>query len=240
MSARGVLVLIVLLLVLGGGALLYQRQQASERPQNAALLGQPIFKHLRAADIAVVRIAEPKSTLTVQRKDDGWAIRERQDFPADVGKVRDFVVQMIELKVGQSTPIDDKDRARLNLDSSGTQVEFDALDGKPLGKLVVGKKYFKREVENPDKAPADGRFVGLPEAAGTAYIVSAPLAQASTRSADWIDHTSFQVEKVKTLQVRFADGSGWKIERSGDNADWKLDGAKPGDTVDTEIGRAHV
>ena len=240
MSARGLLVLVLLLLVLGGGALLYQRQQAAERPQNAALLGKPVLKDLRAADIAVIKISEPKSTLTVQHKDDGWAIRERQDFPADVAKVREFVVKMIELKVGQSTPVDEKDRARLNLDDpgkktegAGTQVEFDARDGKPLGRLIVGRKYFKRDVENPDKAPADGRFVALPEAPGTALIVSDPLVQASAKSAGWIDHSSFQVEKVKSLEVRFADGSGWKIERSGDNADWKLDGAKPGEKVDT-------
>lgn len=237
MSARAVLVLIVLLAVLGGGALLYQRQQASERPQNMAVLGKPLFKDLRAADIAVIKIAEPKSTLTLQRKEEGWVVRERQDFPADVAKVREFVLNVLELKVGQSTPIGDKDRARLNLDDSGTRVEFDAQDGKPLGKLIVGKKYFRREVDNPDKAPADGRFVALPDESGNALIVSDPLGQASTKSAEWIDHTSFQVEKVKTLEVRMPDGSGWKIEREADNADWKLAGAKAGEKLD--VGKAN-
>jgi hypothetical protein len=165
-------------------------------------------------------------------------IREREDFPADLAKVREFVVKMLELKVGQSAPIGDKDRARLNVDDSGTKVEFDALDGKPLGQLTVGRKYFKREVENPEKAPADGRFVMLPGDPGTVLIVSDPLTQASTRSADWIDRTSFQVEKVKTLEVRVPDGSGWKIERSADNADWRLDGAKAGEKLDT--GRANA
>jgi hypothetical protein len=237
MSGRALLVLSVLLLVLGGGALLYQRQQAAERPRNAAVLGKPVLKDLRAADIAAIQIAEPKSTLTIERKDDGWVLRERDGFPADVAKVREFVIKMIELKIGQSAPLGEKDRARLNLDGSGTQVTFAAQDGQPLAKLVVGKKYFKREVENPDKSPADGRFVALPGEPDTAYIVSEPLAQASARSADWIDRSSFQVEKVKTLEVRMADGSGWKIERGGDNADWKLAGAKPGEKLD--IGRAN-
>lgn len=238
MSARALAVLIILLVIIGGAALLYQRQQANERPQNAALLGKPLLKDLRAADVASIKIAEPKSTLTLQRKDGGWAIRERADFPADIAKVRDFVVKAIELKIGQSMPIGEPDRARLNLDASGTQVEFDAADGKPLGKLLVGRKYFKREVDNPDKAPADGRFVALPGDPGTAYVVSDPLLQASTKSADWIDRTSFQVEKVKTLEVRYPDGGGWTLERSGDNADWKLAGAKPGEKVDT--GRANA
>jgi hypothetical protein len=201
------------------------------------VLGKPVLKDLRAADIAAIQIAEPKSTLTIERKDDGWVLRERDGFPADVAKVREFVIKMIELKIGQSAPLGEKDRARLNLDGSGTQVTFAAQDGQPLAKLVVGKKYFKREVENPDKSPADGRFVALPGEPGTAYIVSEPLAQASARSADWIDRSSFQVEKVKTLEVRMADGSGWKIERGGDNADWKLAGAKPGEKLD--IGRAN-
>ena len=243
MSARALVVLLVLLLILGGGALLYQRQQAAERPQNAALLGRPIFKDLRAADVATIRIVEPKATLTVQRKDDGWVIAERANFPADVAKVRDFVLKMIELKVGQSTPVGDEERARLALDDPGkktenaaTRVELAAQDGKPLATLLVGKKYFKRDVDDPAKTPADGRFVAVAEGgkapAGTAYIVSDPLTQASAKSADWIDRTAFQVEKVKTLEVRFPDGGGWKIERGGDNADWKLDGAKPGEKLD--------
>jgi hypothetical protein len=237
MSAKALGILVVLLAILGGAALLYQRQQATERPQNAAALGKPLLKDLRAADIAVIKIAEPKSTLTVQKKADGWVIRERADFPADLAKVRDFVVKLLELKVGQTSPIGEPERARLNLDNSGTQVEFDAQDGKPLAKLIVGKKYFKREVDNPEKAPADGRFVALPGEANTAIIVSDPLVQASTKTADWIDRTSFQVEKVKTLEVRYPDGGGWKIERDADNADWKLAGARPGEKLDT--GRAN-
>jgi hypothetical protein len=238
MSARALVVLIVLLVILGGGALLYQRQQANQRPQNAAALGKPLLKDLRAAEVAAIKISEPKRVLTVQRRDDGWVIAERDGFPADVAKVRDFVIKMLELKVGQSAPLGDKDRARLNLDDSGTRVEFDAMDGKPLATLVVGKKYFRHEVDNPDKAPADGRFVALPGDPATALIVADPLAQASARSADWIDRTSFQVEKVKTLEVRYPDGGGWKIERAADNADWKLAGAKPGEKLD--VGKANA
>jgi hypothetical protein len=237
LSARVAAILVVLLVVLGGAALVFQRQESGSRPEATAALGKRVLPDLKAADIAAVRIVEPKSTLTLQRTDDGWAIAEREGFPADLGKVRDFVLKMIELKIGQAEPIGDKDRARLNLDASGTQLEFLAADGKPLARLTVGKKYFKGEVENADRTPADGRFVQRPDAAGTVYIVSDPLTQAAARSADWIDRTSFKVEKVKRLEVRMPDG-GWRIERSGDNADWKLAGAKPGEKLD--IGRANA
>ena len=232
MNARIALILVVLLAVLGGAALVYHQQEKSRRPENIGTLGQNLFKELKAAEIASIRIVEPKSTLTVRRKDERWVIAERADFPADLNKVREFVLQALSLKVGQSEPIGDKDRARLNLDESATQVEFGAADGKPLAKLLVGKKYFKREVENPEKARADGRFVALPGDPKTVYVVSDPLAQATTKSAEWIDKSSFQVEKVKTLEVRYPAGEGWRIERDGDNADWRLVGAKPGEKLE--------
>ena len=252
MNARVAAVLVVLLVVLGGAALLFRQQEADRRPDNTATLGKPLLKDLKAADVAAIRIVEPKAsqpdakasqtdakvTLTLQRKDDGWVIAERDGFPADIAKVRDFVVKAIGLKIGQSEPIGDKDRARLDLDASATQVELDGTGGKPLARLMVGKKYFKSEPENRDKAPADGRFVMLPGDTKTVYIVSDPLAQAAARSAAWIDRTSFKVEKVASLEVRYPDGSGYRIERSGDNADWKLGGAKPGEKLDVPKANA--
>ena len=238
MNARVAAILVLLLAVLGGGALLYQHQERARRPENVGTLGRTLFKDLKAADIAAIRIVEPKATLTVQRKDERWVIAERADFPADLSKVREFVLKAIGLKVGQSEPLGEKDRARLNLDPSGTRVEFKDAEGKDLGVLIVGRKYFKREVENPEKAIPDGRFVTLPGEAGTAYLVGDPLTQATVRTAEWIDRSSFQVEKVKALQVRFPGGEGWRIERPADNAEWKLAGPKPGEKLD--VSRANA
>jgi hypothetical protein len=238
MSARIALILVVLLVALGGGALLYQHQEKSRRPENVGTLGQTLLKELKASEVKSIRVVEPKSTLTLNSKDEQWLIAERADFPADFAKVRDFVVKALSLKVGQSDPIGEKDRARLNLDESGTQVEFLGGEGKPLGKLIVGRKYFKREVDNPEKANADGRFVALPAEPKMAYLVSDPLAQATTRTAEWIDRQSFQIEKVKTLEVRFPDGSGWRIERDGDNAEWRLGSQRPGEKLETARANA--
>jgi len=190
-------------------------------------------------------VIEPEAILTFERKEAGWVIAEREGFPADVAKVRAFVLKTLGLKIGQDEPIGEKDRARLGLDDPGkkdataaTQVEFSAADGKPLARLLLGRKYFKQEPENPQKAPGDGRFVMLPADPAHVLIVSDPLSQASARSADWIDRSSFQVERIKSLELRYADGSGWRIERSGDNADWKLAGAKPDEKL--EVSRANA
>jgi len=229
---------VVLLVVLGGAALLAQREDSTRRPQNAAALGQPLLKDLKAADIAKIRIVEPKSALTLERKDDGWTIVEREGFPADLAKVREFVVKVISLKVTQAEPIGEKDRARLNLDASATQIEFAGADGKPLASLLVGKKLFRTEPENPERALGDGRFVMLPGDDKSVVMISDPLLLATTKTAEWIDRRSFQIEKVKTLEVRYPAGEGWRLERTSENAPWKLDGLKPGEKVDTSKANA--
>ena len=244
MNARLLGVLLILLLALGGGALLVRQQANSQKPANAAL-GQPLLKGLQASQIASIVIRQPKDAITIAKKDERWTIAERGGFPADLDKVRDFVVKAIALKIGQSEPIGEKDRARLLLDAGGTAVEFLGADGKPLARLTAGKKYFKTEPENPAKANGDGRYVALPGEEKQVVVVSDPLAQASTRSADWISKTGFAAEKVKTMEVRYHDGaagaatgSSWRIERSGDNADWKLAGARGDEKLD--ITRANA
>lgn len=238
MNPRIAIILVVLLAILGGGALVYQQQESARRPDNVANLGRVLLKGLQAADITTIRIVEPKSTLTLQRTDAGWVIPERGNFPADFDRVREFVIKAISLKAGQSEPVGEKDRARLNLDATGTQLEFNAADGKTLGKLVIGKKYFKRDVDNAEKALGDGRFVALPAETKLVYVVSDPLTQANARSADWIDRSSFQVEKVRHLEVRYPGGGSWRIDRNGDNANWRLSGAGAGDKLDISKANA--
>ncbi|HEY8069435.1 MAG TPA: DUF4340 domain-containing protein [Burkholderiales bacterium] len=241
MNARIAAVLVVLLAVLGGGALLVRQQADSQKPADAAALGQPLLKGLQASQVAAIAIRQPKGALTIARKDDRWVIAERDGFPADFDKVRNFVLQAISLKIGQAEAIGEKDRARLLLDAGGTAIEFRGADGKLLAGLIAGKKYFKTETENPDKAIGDGRYVVLPGNGKQVLVVADPLTQASTSTADWISNTGFEVAKVKTLEVRYQDGAAgaaWKIERSGDNADWKLAGIRGGEKLDASKANA--
>ena len=238
MNARIAAVLVVLLAALGGGALLVYQQGRSQRPAEAVALGQPLLKDLKAAQVSAIQIRESQATLTLERKDERWVIAERAGFPADLERVRDFAIKAIELKIGQAEPIGEKDRTRLNLDASGTLVEFRDAQGKPLARFIAGKKFFKREPENADKATGDGRFVLLPEDPGRVIVVSNPLTQATAKSAEWISRSGLAIEKVKSLEVRPAAGEGWKIERSGDNADWKLAGIRPQEKL--EITKANA
>jgi pyruvate/2-oxoglutarate dehydrogenase complex dihydrolipoamide acyltransferase (E2) component len=230
-SGRGLAILVVLLLLLGGGALLVHQQQGGREAANVAALGQPVLKDLKAAEVAAIRIEAPEGTLSIRRSGERWRIAERKDFPADLDKVRAFVLKAIELKVGQSEPIGAADRSRLALNESGegagTRLTFASADDKPLARLIVGKKYFKQRPDDPDKAPADGRFVLRPEAPQTVITVSDPLEQAVPLSARWVERSGLAAEGVQTLQARLADGERWKFSRASEDAEWSLEGEVP-------------
>lgn len=231
MSGRGLAILVVLLVVLGGGALWLQQQQSGREATNVAALGQPVLKDLKAAEVAAIRIEAPQATLSIARNGGRWTIAERDNFPADLDRVRAFVLKALELKVGQSEPISAADRARLALNETGegrgTRLTFASADGKPLARLIVGGKYFKQPPDDPQNAPADGRFVMRADDPKTVIVVADPLEQASPQSARWIDRSGLAAEGVKRLEVRLADGEHWTLSRENENAAWSLEGEVP-------------
>ena len=232
MNRQFLAILGVLVVVMGGAALLVFQRGAADKPAVTAQLGQPLLRGLKASEVSTIVVLEPKSTLTLAKKDNRWVIVEKNGFPADLDKVTDLVVKAIELKAGQVEPVGEKDRARLNLADPGkegaaTLIVFKAADGKALAELLVGKKYFKKEPEgDASKAQSDGRFVMLPADPKQVYIVADPLRVASANSSDWISKEGFAIERVKSLEVKPAEGAdGYRIERDTDGIDWKLDRA---------------
>ena len=153
----------------------------------------------KAAEVAAIAIQQPKGALTIERKGEAWTIAERGGFPADYDKVRDFVIKATALKIGQSDTVGDKDRERLQLGAGGTKVEFRAQDGKPLATLVAGRKYFKAEPDNPEKALGDGRY--WIELADGSVPAGSPLEVGSTLSG-----TQIRPERVATKAMLLVAG----------------------------------
>jgi hypothetical protein len=235
MSARMLAVLVGLLVLIGGGAAWHYRQD--NRNTTVESLGKPLLPDLKAAQVSAIEIRQPEGTLTLVRKDERWVIAERADFPADATKVREFLLKLIELKIGQNEPLAAADRPRLQLAESGkeaaTRLVLKAADGKALGTLLVGKKYFKGATpDNAERMPGDGRFVMLPASAERVFIVSDALAQASAKTALWVQTDGIAVANPVMMEMRFHDGERWRINKLDGNQGWKLDPLKPGEKAD--------
>jgi hypothetical protein len=229
MSSRNVAILFILAVLALGGSWFLLKDEGKSNPA-ATKLGQPLFPQLQAEAITSIVVAAPDGTLTLAKKDDRWVMVEHGGFPADLDRVTELVVKTIELKTGQSEPIGEKDRARMQLVAPGkgegaaTALAFKDKDGKDLAQLLVGKKYFKSEpAGDATKALGDGRFVMLGTDPSRVIVVSDPLRQATIKAVDWIAREGFAVENVKTLEVKWADG-GYKVARDDPNGNFALDG----------------
>ena len=236
MGARMLAVLVALLVLIGGGAAYYYQQEG--RTSTVALLGEALLPSIKAADISSIVLREGGDTLTLTRKEDRWILVERGDFPADPAKVREFVLKVLELKIGQNEPVTAADRARLRLaekgkDGAATELQFKGAGGKVLGALLIGKKYFKGAApDNIEAATGDGRFVMLPGVADRVYIVSDPLPQATAKSAPWIITDGIAIQNPGSIEMRFRDGERWRVFRDGKQGPWKLDPLKAGEKAE--------
>jgi hypothetical protein len=229
MANRVVIILIALAIAAGAGAM-YMLRGEGKSSSNAAALGQTLFPQLKAADVTKVTVAEPKGSINLEKKDGRWIIAEAGGFPADIEKVSELVVKVLELKTGQTEPIAEKERARMQLavpgkgEGAATVVTLKAADGKVLAELLVGKKYFKTQPEgDASKALGDGRFVMLPADATRVIVVSDPLKQATTTVSEWVSREGVAIENIKSIEVKVAD-DGYKVTREHMDAAWVLEG----------------
>ena len=229
MANRLLIIMVALAIVAGAGAIFMLRGEG-QSSSNASALGQPLFPQLKVAEVARITITDAQGALNLEKKGESWTIAERGGFPADIERVSELVVGALQLKTGQSEPIAEKERARMQLgvpgkgEGAATVVTFKAQDGKTLAELLVGKKYFKTQPEGDvSRAQGDGRFVMLPADATRVIVVTDPLKQVTTSASEWVSREGVAMDNIKSLDVQ-AGGGGYKLTRASADAAWVLDG----------------
>ena len=233
MTRKQFLILVVVLLVLGaaGAALVWQDVDAYRA--SGARIGARLLPEFKIADVAQVRLQDGKQQVTLARKEKSWAVQERGGYPANFQEISDLALKLLELKVTQTEQVAETLLPRLQLadpgkgEGAGTLVEFKDGAGKPLARLVLGKKVLKKDPLNPlpsakDGVPA-GRYVRVADAKDTVTVVSDPLNNAEAGPGRWLDKLFFKVDRIKTLAAG-PEGAAprWKIARSEEWGQWKF------------------
>jgi len=242
MNRKQFLILIFALVILGGAGLALFWQDVSEYRESGAKIGAKLLPDLKIADVAVIRLQDAKHTATLVRKEKGWVVQERSDYPADFEAISKLMVKLIELKITQSEQVAAKLYPRLDLgepgkgDGAGTVMEFKDTAGASLARITLGKKVLKKDPMNPlpgarDGVPA-GRYVLPPGAKDRVVAVSDPLSAAEADPAKWLKKDFFKADRIRTLAVG-PEGKApeWKITRKEEWGEWrfahggKLDGS---------------
>jgi hypothetical protein len=233
MTRKQFLALVLVLIVLGGAGIALLRQDIAAYRASGAKIGAQLLPKLKLVDVTQVMLQDAKNQVTLVRKEKGWVVHERGDYPANFKEISDLVVKLVELKVTQSEQVGASLLPRLDLNEPGkgegvgTLIEFKGGQDKPVTRLVLGKVVKKKDPMNPlpnavDGVPA-GRYV-LPAAAkDTVVVVSDPLSKADAHPGNWLDKDFFKADRIKTLTVGSEGGApGWKITRNEEWGQWKF------------------
>lgn len=107
----------------------------------------PVFPAL-AKDVnaaSQILITDSKGVLTIDRKNDGWVLVEKQDYPVDFDKVKTLLVRMADLKFFEEKTANPERYPRLEVEdvkakgSKSIQVTVKDSGGKVLADGIIGR-----------------------------------------------------------------------------------------------------
>ena len=242
MSRKQFLILLAILVVLGGAGLALVWRDVADYRSSGAKIGAKLLPSLKIADVAQVRLQDAKNQVTLLRKEKTWVVQERGGYPASFQEISDLLIKLVELKVTQSEQVGASLWPRVELadppaggdaaaprrgEGAGTAIEFKDAAGKPLARLVLGKKVLKKDPMNPLPAAKDGvpagRYVRVDGAGDTVIVVSDPLEKAVADPGRWLTRDFVKLDRIRTLTVGPEGGApNWKIARSEEWGQWKF------------------
>ena len=233
MNRKHFLYLVIALVVLGGAGLALVWQDIAAYRASGAKIGAKLLPGLSIADVAEIRLQDPKHQVTLARKETMWVVQERGGYPASFQEISDLMIKLVELKVTQSEQVGASLLPRLELadpgngGGGGTLIEFKDGAGKVLASLVLGKKVLKKDPLNPLPAAKDGvpagRYVRVAGGKDTVVVVSDPLGKAKADPGKWLNRDFFKADRIRTLAAGPQGGAPhWKITRAEEWGQWKF------------------
>lgn len=231
MKRKQFLGLVVVLAILLGVGLWVQRSEDAQWQTGDQGIGRQLVAGLTLADVAQVQIAEGQNTVTLKRVESGWVVAERNDFPADIERIRNLVIKLAELRIVQTLPLSGTAK------NQGTVVELKNASGVAIARLTLGHvltRTVEQQAQNGQMVSREvpsGRHVIGTDARFIA-VVNDPLSQAEATPATWLTKDVFGVESPRLFtfmtdegRTRFAygrdsaEGAGWKFIGSSDEID---------------------
>jgi Domain of unknown function (DUF4340) len=224
---------LAVLAALGAAVILSDRSAWTATDSRA---GQKAIAGLRVSEVAEIAIVDPAGALHLVRGETGWSVRERAGFAADTDRIAGLLVKLAELKIVQSEPLPESQRARVELlepkdkaAGTGTLIELKDAKGGSLGRLLLGKKVVKGPPVaslSRGEAEATGRYLVAGGEAGTMLVVGEPLAEVESKPEQWLVKDLLRADGAKSISSSKDGKQRWSVARETESADWKFTGSK--------------
>ncbi len=221
MKARGLTALAVVAVVAVGGALFIGSRRDHGRDESGKALLPGLDGELASLDELDVIKGGAAPSVTLKKIGDGWVVRQRNDYPADVSKLRKLLLALGDTRIVEEKTSDPANYPAIGVEdpskpgASGTGLAWTAADGRH--ELIVGK------------AAALGSFVRLDSQARSELV--APSISIDVEPRFWIDSrlTDVPLANVQRIEVKPAEGGGYTLTRaSAKDATFTLAGVPAG------------
>ena len=246
MSKRLVFLLWIVAIALGGAIafLKFGRKQAVAE-QTARTPGQTLLESFPADQVAAIDIqGAGDSAVHLAKKDGKWTVAERDGYPANASTINGILRTLEDLKVTQGIQAGTSFLARFGLDENASTLEkhgytltFKDAGGKEIAKLSLDQR---KDEEGNGVSPfagsgPNGRFIRNHADTSGVYRVGESFATLTDDPKRLIAEEFIQVEKIKSVSVTAPDKAdiAWNLKRDTEEGAFTLDGAAPGETLDT-------
>jgi len=225
MTTKKLITLAAVAAVLGGLAYVSSNSKQLKTP---ALVGKPVLASLDLGESGVQRIEvsdNGQKHLILESTDNGWVIKTLFDYPADILKIREHLLTLSDLKIGQVAKGQKLGHARV--------VDLQNAAGKSLATLRLGEMSMREATGQTAMygggAYPDGRYIATE--GDTVYLVSETLDAFDGDPKHWANTQIANVPAIQFERAEFTvDGETLTLEKN--NNEWTLEGLGEDEALD--------
>jgi hypothetical protein len=219
MTTKSIAVLGGLAIVLGAAAYLTASTSRVRTPQ---LSGRRIVEKFDLADVASV---EAGGGLKLTAAEKGWTVDSKYGYPASVEKIRENLLKLDALKVGQVI--------RSRKLGATVKTELKNAAGEVIASAELGDRHYRKArgemAQFGGGGYADGRYMNY---AGQTVLVNDALDEFDGDFKKWIDTRICEVPSADVVEVTYAS-AGEKVELKRAGSGWKLEGLGEKEELDS-------
>ena len=237
MNKRQVIILSSIAAVLAAAvAIVKFSQKDVSQAQTQRSPGQTLFEAFPASDVANIDISGATGSVTLQKANDSWVVTNRDNYPANVQGILDFLRTVEELKITQAIEAGPSFAPRFGMDekasdaaSRGITATLKNADGKELATISLGKNIEQTGQASPmGGGPMTvGRYIRNHADESAFYASSELFPSVSDEAPRWLKDEFISPEKIQTITLTNKDSKDveWSLTRDTEEAEFKLVGA---------------
>ena len=221
MTTKNLVILGAVAAVLGGAAYFCNSGRQMKAP---SVNGKPVLPAFDVSEVAKVEIGGTKK-LTLAASDAGWTIETLYGYPADVTKIRENLLKLKDLTVGQS--------AKGQKIDPGTPVALKDAKGKTLAETTLGGQHMSKPKGQAAQFGGggypDGRYVKFGDGV---VLVKETLDAFDGDPKKWCEARICSVPSADVKTVTYTKG-GETVKLTRKDSTWTLEGLGAKEELDT-------